>query len=306
MSSINHLQGNMYDTPMDQVPVSIEKLYLSSRPAKAEKFVFSGKCSISTRGFIQILFFVSGSGKLCLNGNDFPLKSGSVAILEDGRDLDVIPSAPIVVYSCSFLPELFGYESTSCTLNDIKADPTLAFFFENDIGIRITPRVPRIKLESFQKLFSDMMMETESQSPAHNYIMRLWVAELLTRIGELFCGDKVTDDSVSDTQLIQLITNFIKSNYAAKHTYDSLARMACVSRSKLFSAFKNVTGMTIGKYIEAVRLDRACTLLSDSDATVLDIMLETGYNDMKMFCKRFKDYSNMTPTEYRRHHKGEE
>jgi YesN/AraC family two-component response regulator len=34
-------------------------------------------------------------------------------------------------------------------------------------------------------------------------------------------------------------------------------------------------------------------------------MLETGYNDMKMFCKRFKDYVNMTPTEYRRQHKGE-
>ena len=78
--------------------------------------------------------------------------------------------------------------------------------------------------------------------------------------------------------------------------------MACVSRSKLFSSFKKVTGKTIGKYIEGVRLDRACVLLSDSDATVLEIMLETGYNDMKMFCKRFKEYKGMTPTEYRRLH----
>jgi AraC-like DNA-binding protein len=115
----------------------------------------------------------------------------------------------------------------------------------------------------------------------------------------------MSDDSVSDAQVVQLITGFIKSNYSSKHTYDSLARMACVSRSKLFSAFKKVTGKTIGKYIEAVRLDRACSLLSEGNATVLDIMLETGYNDMKMFCKRFKEYVNMTPTEYRRKHKGE-
>lgn len=305
MPNLNLIQGNIYDTPMDQVSVSPEKLYLSSRPAKAEKFVFSTKCSLYNHGFIQILFVVSGSGRISLDGMEHQIKQGTLAILEEDCNLDIIPLSPVIVYSCSFIPELFDIKTSSCDLSSLKEADSLAFFFENDIGIRLIPRIPRVKTETFQKLFNDMITETESQSPAHKHIMRLWITELLIRIAEISCTDKGTDDSVSDAQLVQLITNFIKNNYAAKHTYDSLARMACVSRSKLFTAFKNVTGMTIGKYIEAVRLDRACTLLADSDATVLDIMLETGYNDMKMFCKRFKDYVNMTPTEYRRQHKGE-
>lgn len=296
----------MYDTPMDQVSVSPDKLYLSSSPAKAEKFVFSTKFSLYGHGFIQILFVVSGSGKLCLDGMEHQIRQGSIAILEDGASLDILPHSPVILYSCSFIPELFGIKCDVCSMNALKGEPSLAFFFENDTGTRLIPRISRIRIETFQKLFNDMIVETEAQSIANKHIMRLWVTELLIRIAETFCSDKSTDDNVSDSQLVQLITNYIKNNYSAKHTYDSLARMACVSRSKLFSAFKKVTGNTIGKYIEAVRLDRACNLLADSDATVLDIMLETGYNDMKMFCKRFKDYVNMTPTEYRRQHKGEE
>lgn len=305
MSSINLLQGNLYDAPMNQASVPPEKLYLSSQPAKVEKFVFSNKTNLYNHGFIRIVYTVSGSGKISLNGSEHQYRQGMIVILEEGSALEFMPVTPVVVYTCSFIPELFELPSKEFTLNDVKDDPALAFFFENDTGIRLIPRIPRIKIEIFQKLLNDMMAETENLSPAHRYLMRIWVTELLTRIAEVVCTDKITDDSVSDAQLVQLITDFIKNNYSSKHTYDSLARMACVSRSKLFSAFKRVTGKPIGKHIEAVRLDRACNLLSDSDATVLDIMLETGYNDMKMFCKRFKDYVNMTPTEYRKQHKGE-
>lgn len=305
MSSFDLVQENIYDVPMDQVSVSPEKLYLSSRPAKAEKFVFTTKCSLLAHGFIRIIFIVSGSGKLLLNGTEFQLRQGAIAILEEGSHLEIAPISPAVVYSCSFLPELFGFPNNTYTMADIKDDPCLKFFFENDLGVRIAPKTPRTTVDIFQKLLNDMINETENNSPSHIYIMRIWVTELLTRFSEVIYTDKMTDDSVSDAQLVQMITSFIKNNYSSKHTYDSLARIACVSRSKLFSAFKKVTGKTIGKYIEAVRLDHACNLLSDGDATVLDIMLETGYNDMKMFCKRFKDYVNMTPTEYRRHHKGE-
>ena len=136
MSSFNLVQENIYDVPMDQVSVSPEKLYLSSHPAKAEKFVFTAKCNLLTHGFIRIIFIMSGSGKLVLNGMEFQLRQGAVAILEEGSSLEITPISPTVVYSCSFLPELFGYSNNTYTMEDIKDDPCLRFFFENDIGDR--------------------------------------------------------------------------------------------------------------------------------------------------------------------------
>lgn len=51
-----------------------------------------------------------------------------------------------------------------------------------------------------------------------------------------------------------------------------------------------------------VRIDRACIMLATTNDTVFKIMLDVGYKDMKMFCRRFKEFTQSTPTDYRKQH----
>ena len=60
----------------------------------------------------------------------------------------------------------------------------------------------------------------------------------------------------------------------------------------------------LGKAIKAdermIRMEKAKKLLSDTDMLVKDIASAVGYDDSRVFVKRFKSNVGMTPVEYRK------
>ena len=239
---------------------------------------------------------------MVIDGTERQIKQGMISILDGDTAYKVLPHSPVIIYSCSFLPELFGFRnSASASIGDISADRSLSYFFDNTEFDRTWSRVPKINLDAVQRIFNEMVSETEAQSPAYRQIMRLKISELLIRLSEVTSSES-DNPEMRDVQLVNQIIAYIKNNYQKKLTYDDLAKMICVSRSKLFAVFKQVTGKTIGKYIEMVRIDRACIMLATTNDTVFKIMLDVGYKDMKMFCRRFKEFTQSTPTDYRKQH----
>ena len=292
------------EIPMGDILVSPEKLYLSRDPATAQKIVFSDSVRLCNYGFIQFLFVSSGSGRAKLNGNEYAVKPGFFSVLDQGVTLELFPVSPIIIYSCSFLPSLFDCSASSCSISDVSDSSLLSFFFRNEAIKLPIMRIPRLKIDLFRDIFNKMILLTEDPTPAYCDLMRIYIAEFLIRVSECFYTTEVpVDEEADDVNMIRFITGYIRQNYAAKNTYESLARLACVSRSKLFMIFKRVTGKSIGDYIKMVRINQACILLSETDKSVYDIMLDVGYNDMKMFCKRFRECVEMTPTEYRKQYR---
>ena len=237
---------------------------------------------------------------MVIDGTERQIKQGMISILDGGTAYKVLPHSPVIIYSCSFLPELFGFRNNaSASIGDISADRSLSYFFDNTEFDRTWSRVPKINLDAVQRIFNDMVSETEAQSPAYRQIMRLKISELLIRLSEVTSSES-DNPEMRDVQLVNQIIAYIKNNYQKKLTYDDLAKMICVSRSKLFADFRAATGKTIGKYIEELRISKAASLLLDTNDTVYNIMYEVGYRDMKMFCRRFREQMNATPSEYRK------
>lgn len=64
--------------------------------------------------------------------------------------------------------------------------------------------------------------------------------------------------------------------------------------------FKEKTGQSVSQYCNRRRLERAATLLSGSDGSVLRIATELGFNNVTYFNRLFKEHYGLTPTEYRK------
>ncbi len=303
MKDFSYHYNSLDETPVSRLTASMGGMVLSHISVNAQKYVFiNDYVSIGDRRYIKLVFISSGSGRIVIGGAERQIKQGMVAILDGDNGFNVFPGSPVILYICAFLPELFGGKTvSSASLEDLKDDPALAFFFENSGFDRYWIRIPKIKLDAIQHLFNDMVSETEAPTPAYRQLMRLKISELLIRLSESTLAAGETPE-LRDVQMVNQVIGYIKNNYAKKLTYDDLAKMICVSRSKLFSVFKEVTGKTIGKYIELVRIERACILLTTTNDTVYKIMLDVGYRDMKMFCKRFKEFNQVTPTDYRKQH----
>jgi transcriptional regulator GlxA family with amidase domain len=63
--------------------------------------------------------------------------------------------------------------------------------------------------------------------------------------------------------------------------------------------FKNHMGQSFQDYLNALRVNRACTLLVTSDITITDVAIESGFEHFRTFSRVFKEVKGLTPKEYR-------
>lgn len=103
--------------------------------------------------------------------------------------------------------------------------------------------------------------------------------------------------SVSDT--INRVIDFLISNLAEDISLPDVAAHCGMSASAFSRFFKKNTGHGFVRYINRMRINRACVLLTDSDKPVTAICFETGFNNLSNFNRQFRALCGLTPSEYR-------
>ncbi|PTA47772.1 helix-turn-helix domain-containing protein [Micromonospora sp. RP3T] len=83
-------------------------------------------------------------------------------------------------------------------------------------------------------------------------------------------------------------------------TVDDMARAAMFSKFHFTRVFQQATGVTPGRFLSALRLQRAKRLLVSTSLKVADISMRVGYNSVGTFSSRFTRSVGMPPTTYRR------
>ena len=80
----------------------------------------------------------------------------------------------------------------------------------------------------------------------------------------------------------------------------TFAERARMNPSAFSRFFKRSTGRTVTQYINELRIGLACRLLLDTDDSIIDVCLESGFNNVSNFNRRFRELRDTTPREYRR------
>jgi transcriptional regulator GlxA family with amidase domain len=78
-----------------------------------------------------------------------------------------------------------------------------------------------------------------------------------------------------------------------------LARVGGVSEAHFARSFKDAFGVPPHRYLLTRRLERAKTLLRDTDLSVTDVAFETGWTSLGTFGRVFRDVTGESPSELR-------
>jgi AraC family transcriptional regulator len=92
----------------------------------------------------------------------------------------------------------------------------------------------------------------------------------------------------------------MRENLGEPLTIDDMARTAMFSKFHFSRIFQRATGLSPGRFLSALRLEKAKQLLVSTSLNVTDISHRVGYSSVGTFSSRFTSSVGLSPTAYRR------
>ena len=96
--------------------------------------------------------------------------------------------------------------------------------------------------------------------------------------------------------IVYLSIDYIQEHLDSKLTLEELAEIACLSPTYFSYVFKKFNGVTLWKYINIKRVERAIDLLKNEKITKLEIAERCGFSSSSNFYKIFISVTGKKPS----------
>ncbi len=93
---------------------------------------------------------------------------------------------------------------------------------------------------------------------------------------------------------------YIAANFRESLSLASVASELGVSKYVLSRIFSGIFCCNFNRYLNDARLNYACICLENTNRTITEICLESGFESQRTFNRAFKEQYRMTPREYRK------
>lgn len=104
---------------------------------------------------------------------------------------------------------------------------------------------------------------------------------------------------LGDPQIARVFADMV-ANPGARHSVQSLARTACLSRSAFMARFRSAVGRSPMTVLRDLRMRQAAEQLRSKAFTVDEVMHRAGYASRSSFVRAFQKIHGCDPSSYRR------
>lgn len=116
-----------------------------------------------------------------------------------------------------------------------------------------------------------------------------------------FIWSKFLSQLNNQTQLNRYIklVDFINSNFKRELSIKELESVCFYSYRNINRIFQAINKESIGQYIKRLRIEKSAEYLKFSTASISEIALELGFNELSIYSKAFKNRFGTSPSSYR-------
>lgn len=227
-------------------------------------------------------------------------KFKSILTASNGKEaLKIIEkNIPNIIVSDVMMPEMDGYE----LCNKIKNNPNLN-------------HIPVVLLTARDE---DKSSELGYEAGADTYITKPFEIESLLKVIKGLLNNReqtkqhymnlsvipdIDKMDISNTNeiFLQKLNSVIKENISNPELdINFICSAIGMSRASFYNKLKSVTDISANDYINKVRLEYGKSLIISTDMSFTEISFKSGFTSSNYFSRLFKQYTNMTPTQFKK------
>lgn len=146
----------------------------------------------------------------------------------------------------------------------------------------------------------DRLLDTQEYRAAHQACRRT-VGDVQRFIRyTVKAAQELSAIAQSERDIVGQIEHYVKNHLSEDLTRGRLAEVVYLNTDYLAHLFKQEKGISLMRYINNLRMEKAKRLLMTTKEPVYTIAAQVGYSTSSYFSKQFKEYFGVLPNEYRK------
>lgn len=202
-----------------------------------------------------------------------------------------LPNTPVTLYAIQYRPEC---------LAPILRD---GLFHIGVLRLDVTHHAMG-RVQHVRSIFQEMLFEQEARLMGWENMLHARLIELAVltiRLAQRLPSHEPHFERGNQSE--ERVANYaarLKSQFLQPATIEEAAESVCLSRRQFTEIFRRVTGETFRQCVLRLRVEYALKLLLQTDKSITDIALESGFDELSHFHHVFRKRFGDSPACYRR------
>ncbi len=222
------------------------------------------------------------SGDLCLFGPDLPHTYNNKHLAEN-RDIHQI----VIQFNEDFLGKDFFDKAPFKLIRALLDQSVRGYTFTGHTLVKVTSMIRSLLRLDETEVIIQLLAILDVLSKSSEF-------ELLSSRGFTSKLDHVESERMGK------VFDYILKNFSEEITLNEIASIACLSPEAFCRYFKKYTRKTFSEFLIEIRIGHACKLLQQHTLDVNQVSIQSGFNNISYFNRKFKSMTQKTPVEYKK------
>ena len=243
---------------------------------------------------LEIIYVKSGFLTVNISGENYIGKPGDAFVVSPGNLHFMGSQTGTVDYFTFLFPLKYIAFRSDDMLDDKLIEPL------NSGHLMISPEIKDTVKEQCEQLAGVYAAEIdESESKITGQIKKKII--LLQFIHELWKkGFIVENDTTGRNTVEKEMVSYIQQNYTGKILLREFGEQFHLSEKYISRYFKEHFHITLSQYVTYLRLEHAKQMLQETDISVTEVAMQSGYQNISYFIRSFKKMYGVSPLKYRK------
>ena len=268
------------------------------------EFAASGEYAETQAHFhstMEITTIVDGEGFFKINETKYNFVKGDCFIFDSMEPHNIFSTndaCPLKYLSINFVPSFVS----SMEIGDFNLQYLAPFYF-TDRSCKISHTEECAA--NIRALFQSMQTTLYAKQEGYPLVVKAQLFMLLSHIACHYQGQYSSlRASKRDFPILQdsftKVLDYIEKNLTKDISIDQLSQIAAMNRYYFSTFFKKHMSESPVQYITRKRINLAIELLKNGERSVLEVALQSGFNNAANFNRAFKQLTGYSPSEYRK------